>query len=241
MDASTQLLVLPEACAVCLDPCERPCLVEPCMHAFCFDCILKWASCAASSPTCPLCKSLISHIVYDIAGPFDFRRAELCLKGIGSGVVCVPAFAGLTPGCDSEEHRRRRRIYLQKLVYCGARAALPSGALTGASLWCTRARAFLLRELQALLQVVDVEVVLCVLCTELHELGSEGLLAVHTRKRAPASHTSTRSEEPAASIGSSDFLGEYLPQLISELESFFAANTSIAAFDAGARYSSSSL
>ena len=205
------------------------------MHAFCFDCILKWASCAASSPTCPLCKSLICHIVYDIAGPFDFRRAELCLKGIGSGVECVPAFAGLTPGCDSEEHRRRRRIYLQNLTYCGSRAVLPSGALTGTTLWCKRARAFLQRELQALLQVVDVEVILCVMCTELHELGSEGLLAVHSRKRALAS---VASAEPAASIGSSDFLGEYLPHLICELESFFAANTSIAAFDASARYSS---
>uniref|UniRef100_A0A8B9YYS9 RING-type E3 ubiquitin transferase n=1 Tax=Buteo japonicus TaxID=224669 RepID=A0A8B9YYS9_9AVES len=40
-------------CPICLDSWEEASYMMPCLHQFCYTCILRWAE---SKPDCPLCK-----------------------------------------------------------------------------------------------------------------------------------------------------------------------------------------
>uniref|UniRef100_A0A8B9FPG2 RING-type E3 ubiquitin transferase n=1 Tax=Amazona collaria TaxID=241587 RepID=A0A8B9FPG2_9PSIT len=48
-------------CPICLDSLEDASYVMPCLHQFCYTCILQWAE---SKPECPLCKWRVSSIVH---------------------------------------------------------------------------------------------------------------------------------------------------------------------------------
>lgn len=58
-------------CAVCLNKIalQETALVKGCEHAYCVNCILRWASCK-KQPTCPQCKS-----------PFEFLNVHRALDG----------------------------------------------------------------------------------------------------------------------------------------------------------------
>uniref|UniRef100_A0A8C3PIG2 RING-type E3 ubiquitin transferase n=1 Tax=Calidris pygmaea TaxID=425635 RepID=A0A8C3PIG2_9CHAR len=51
---------LDDRCPICLDSWEEPSHLMPCLHRFCYRCILRWAQ---SKPECPLCKRRIASIV----------------------------------------------------------------------------------------------------------------------------------------------------------------------------------
>uniref|UniRef100_A0A8C3K6F7 RING-type E3 ubiquitin transferase n=1 Tax=Calidris pygmaea TaxID=425635 RepID=A0A8C3K6F7_9CHAR len=52
---------LEDRCPICLGSGEEPSYVLPCLHQFCYACILRWAE---SKPKCPLCKRRVSSILY---------------------------------------------------------------------------------------------------------------------------------------------------------------------------------
>ncbi|KAL8527427.1 hypothetical protein ACS0TY_005330 [Phlomoides rotata] len=58
-------------CAVCLNKIvlQETALVKGCEHAYCVNCILRWASCK-KQPTCPQCKT-----------PFEFLNVHRALDG----------------------------------------------------------------------------------------------------------------------------------------------------------------
>ncbi|XP_065518775.1 E3 ubiquitin-protein ligase Topors-like isoform X2 [Lathamus discolor] len=58
-------------CPICLDSLEDASYVMPCLHQFCYTCILRWAE---SKPECPLCKWRVSSIVHSVRGDDDFEE-----------------------------------------------------------------------------------------------------------------------------------------------------------------------
>lgn len=71
-----------EACPICLtdvtSASERA-HVMPCLHAFCFSCIRRWAQLRRE---CPLCKGIFTSILYNVHS--DGRHEELVLNSLHS-------------------------------------------------------------------------------------------------------------------------------------------------------------
>eukprot|EP00075_Anas_platyrhynchos_P013445 XP_027302698.1 uncharacterized protein LOC113840272 [Anas platyrhynchos] len=61
-------------CPVCQGAPKEPSYVLPCLHRFCFGCIMRWAK---RSSTCPLCRQRITSICYSIWAEDDFLEVQL--------------------------------------------------------------------------------------------------------------------------------------------------------------------
>ncbi|KAJ5766946.1 uncharacterized protein N7511_004562 [Penicillium nucicola] len=54
-------------CVICLDKITEPCVAQPCHHAnFDFLCLVSWLE---QQPTCPLCKSELTAVEYELEAP----------------------------------------------------------------------------------------------------------------------------------------------------------------------------
>ncbi|NXI63696.1 TOPRS ligase, partial [Anseranas semipalmata] len=73
-------------CPVCHDTRKDIACVTPCLHKFCFGCIMRWAT---TKPNCPLCKRVIVSIQYSMWSDVDFLEV----------VVTRPA----EPAVDSQQ------------------------------------------------------------------------------------------------------------------------------------------
>ncbi|GAB0204956.1 E3 ubiquitin-protein ligase Topors-like [Grus japonensis] len=62
---------LENRCPICLDSWEEASYVMPCLHQFCYTCILRWAE---SKPECPLCKRRVSSILHSVQKDDDFEE-----------------------------------------------------------------------------------------------------------------------------------------------------------------------
>ncbi|XP_074992632.1 uncharacterized protein LOC142075332 [Calonectris borealis] len=58
-----------EHCPICLGSWEEASFVMPCLHRFCYPCILRWAE---SKPECPLCKRRILSILHSVRADDDY-------------------------------------------------------------------------------------------------------------------------------------------------------------------------
>ncbi|NWZ19934.1 TOPRS ligase, partial [Asarcornis scutulata] len=61
-------------CPVCQGVPKEPSYVLPCVHHFCFGCIMRWAK---RSSTCPLCRQHITSIRYSIWAEDDFLEVQV--------------------------------------------------------------------------------------------------------------------------------------------------------------------
>lgn len=60
-----------DCCPICLGSCGEPSFVMPCLHCFCYACIVQWAN---SKTQCPLCKRKIASILHSVrADNFEER------------------------------------------------------------------------------------------------------------------------------------------------------------------------
>ncbi|KAK4815800.1 LOW QUALITY PROTEIN: hypothetical protein QYF61_007240 [Mycteria americana] len=62
---------LADRCPICLDRREEASFVMPCLHQFCYPCILRWAE---SKPECPLCKRRIISLLHSVRADDDYRE-----------------------------------------------------------------------------------------------------------------------------------------------------------------------
>ncbi|KAF1463515.1 hypothetical protein FQV17_0008621, partial [Megadyptes antipodes antipodes] len=62
---------LENRCPICLDSWDDAAYAVPCLHQFCYRCILRWAD---SKPECPLCKRRILSIVHSVRADDDFEE-----------------------------------------------------------------------------------------------------------------------------------------------------------------------
>ncbi|NXF38401.1 TOPRS ligase, partial [Nyctibius bracteatus] len=58
-------------CPICLDSWVEASYALPCLHQFCYTCILQWAKC---KPECPLCKRRVTSILHLVRGDDDFQE-----------------------------------------------------------------------------------------------------------------------------------------------------------------------
>ncbi|GAB0204404.1 E3 ubiquitin-protein ligase Topors-like [Grus japonensis] len=83
---------LDNCCPICLGSWEEASYVTPCLHQFCYPCILRWAE---SKPECPLCKRRILSIMHSVQAGDDFEE-HVITPFVASSVVCRQA--GGAPG-----------------------------------------------------------------------------------------------------------------------------------------------
>ncbi|XP_021151109.2 uncharacterized protein LOC135577300 [Columba livia] len=125
-------------CPVCQDSWEEASYVTPCLHRFCYPCILQWAE---SKPECPLCKRRILSIVHSVRADDDFEEHVITPPA-------VPSVASRQAGDPSRPAAHSRR------GPAAAQAAQPVGLVQGAPLRGLRPStwASLFRDHPALLQ-----------------------------------------------------------------------------------------
>ena len=68
-------------CPICLDSWDDAAYVMPCLHQFCYMCILRWAE---SKPECPLCKRRVQSIVHSVRADNDFEEVVIRPSGLAS-------------------------------------------------------------------------------------------------------------------------------------------------------------
>ncbi|NXL01059.1 TOPRS ligase, partial [Mesembrinibis cayennensis] len=83
---------LEECCPICLDSWEEPSYVTPCLHRFCYPCILRWAE---SKPECPLCKRRILSLMHSMWADDDFGEHVITPSVVSS---VIGRQAGGAPG-----------------------------------------------------------------------------------------------------------------------------------------------
>ncbi|NWU73959.1 TOPRS ligase, partial [Pterocles burchelli] len=69
-------------CPVCLDSWDDTAYVVPCLHQFCYRCILRWAD---SKPECPLCKRRVETILHSVRADDDFEEVIVSPSGPAPG------------------------------------------------------------------------------------------------------------------------------------------------------------
>ncbi|PKU36291.1 e3 ubiquitin-protein ligase topor [Limosa lapponica baueri] len=62
---------LEDCCPICRGSWEEASFVVPCLHQFCYPCILWWAE---SKPECPLCKRRMLSILHSVRTDNDFEE-----------------------------------------------------------------------------------------------------------------------------------------------------------------------
>ena len=92
---------LENRCPICLDSWEGASYVVPCLHQFCYTCILRWAE---SKPECPLCKRRVSSIVHSVRADDDFAEHAIPPPAAPSVVVQPTAGAPGQPAAHSLRH-----------------------------------------------------------------------------------------------------------------------------------------
>ena len=70
-----------DRCPVCLDSWDDAAYVMPCLHQFCYPCIVRWAE---SKPKCPLCKRRVQSIVHSVRADDDFKELVVTAAGLAS-------------------------------------------------------------------------------------------------------------------------------------------------------------
>uniref|UniRef100_A0A663FGW0 RING-type E3 ubiquitin transferase n=1 Tax=Aquila chrysaetos chrysaetos TaxID=223781 RepID=A0A663FGW0_AQUCH len=59
--------------------------VTPCLHKFCYVCILQWAE---DKPQCPLCKGRIITIMHSVRADNNFEEHVITPSAASSGMYC---------------------------------------------------------------------------------------------------------------------------------------------------------
>ncbi|XP_054373878.1 uncharacterized protein LOC129047023 [Molothrus ater] len=71
-------------CPICLDSLKEISYIFPCLHQFCYTCILQWAE---NTPKCPLCKRRILSILHSMETENDYMEHVITLSETPSIIV----------------------------------------------------------------------------------------------------------------------------------------------------------
>ncbi|XP_074934785.1 uncharacterized protein LOC142050232 [Phalacrocorax aristotelis] len=92
---------LENRCPICLDRWEDTSYVTPCLHQFCYLCILQWAE---TKPECPLCKSIILSIMHWVQADDNFDEDVITPPAEPSAVRCQAGGVPDGPATQSLHH-----------------------------------------------------------------------------------------------------------------------------------------
>lgn len=86
---------LEDCCPVCLDSWQDGSFAVPCLHRFCYLCILQWAE---TKPECPLCKRTITSIVHSVRRDDDFQEHAVRPSVVARQAEEAPGHPASLPG-----------------------------------------------------------------------------------------------------------------------------------------------
>ncbi|XP_074877665.1 E3 ubiquitin-protein ligase Topors-like [Buteo buteo] len=104
---------LDNRCPICLDSWEKTSFVIPCLHQFCYPCIVRWAE---SKPECPLCKGLIISIRHSVRADDDFEEHVVILPAAPPVIGHQAERALSRPAAHSPAATQRRAVEIQLLA-----------------------------------------------------------------------------------------------------------------------------
>jgi len=173
-----------DVCPICLCACENAALLDKCFHKFCFLCILQWIK-VGSEPRCPLCKQEFASLLYHIKSDLEYLRYFVKEKKTASiqGGMYRANFENqynskfgkkskdeIQRAPNSAMHSLRKSVYMRGLNAKPANATLSPAAKvpfikkfslhafqSNGPYWNSKLRPWIKRELQALLEEEDVE------------------------------------------------------------------------------------
>ncbi|XP_040977014.1 uncharacterized protein LOC121232712 [Aquila chrysaetos chrysaetos] len=97
-------------CPICLDSWEEASFAMPCLHQFCYACILRWAE---SKPECPVCKRRIISVVHSVWADDDSEE-NVITPSTASAVVGRQAGGALgRPAAHSPAAAERQPVEIQ--------------------------------------------------------------------------------------------------------------------------------
>jgi len=205
-------------CPICLEPITAEAFLDQCFHKFCYHCILQWSQTLSNQQTksfprlhCPLCKMQNTSIIHNFIGP-TFQRHYISKLPAESFAL-------------SEAHVRRLKVYSeppvsnkQALGHRKQHGNLPS------SRWL---QCWIRRELQALMQEEDVDIVMH------HVLGVLESFQRRTMQKISTGESELRRAQYKSSVSDAvrPFIFENSGRFADELEAFLISGLDIAAYD----------
>lgn len=211
-----------ERCIICLDSIHNPCLLDPCCHKYCFVCIFQWYQ---FNPSCPLCKSKISSLLYDIRSDTEFKRIETQKLDDKSSKIdrwgCPSSTQEefLSDFPFTHEHERRKRVYQRKIipipVIPPTKRTIPFACNDDD--WIRKLKPWVKRELQSILEEENVDSILLIFQQIFHNF--------HDNLDSPLFFSKIE-----------EFLQHYTPIFIRELRCFVKSSLTMVAYDRKVRY-----
>ncbi|KAG7576096.1 Zinc finger RING-type [Arabidopsis thaliana x Arabidopsis arenosa] len=214
-----------DPCPICLGPFLHDSYLDTCFHKFCFSCIKQWikvvsskASKQLSSVKCPLCKTENFSIIHNYDGcSFDRHYIN---RNIPDGFVLT------------KEQRYRLQCYYTESGFL-------ADVFDVARFWKLQKflqpnrclEAWLRRELQALMQEEDVDIVMHHLVGVMDSFCKR----IKQRRKQEARSAETTNQEQfkaAVSEAARPFVMARTDRFVDELELFLAAGLNLEAYDA---------
>ncbi|KAL0900853.1 hypothetical protein Bca101_084814 [Brassica carinata] len=213
-----------DPCPICLGPILQESYLDTCFHKFCFSCIKQWIKVVSSkvskplsSVKCPLCKTDNISIIYNFDGhSFDRHYVD---PNITDGFVLT------------KEQRYRLQCYYTASGFLADVFDVPRfwklKKLLQRNRWL---ESWLRRELQALMQEEDVDIVLH------HLVGVMDSFCKRTEQRHKQETRSAEAfQEQFKSVmaeAARPFLMARTDRFVDELELFLASGLNMEAYDA---------
>ncbi|KAK1584688.1 hypothetical protein Q3G72_035257 [Acer saccharum] len=209
-------------CPICLGPVVQESYLDKCLHKFCYNCILHWTKVVASkhssllsSVKCPLCKTENLSIVHGYDGS-NFQRHYIN-QTFGDSFVF------------SKAHKYRLQCYYTE-------PGILNDIFNVTRYWKTRKylhsnqwlQSWLRREIQALMQEEDVEIVVH------HIVGVVDSFQRRDEQARQKESPETKQEKFKAAVSEAarPFVIARTDRFVNEMELFLASGLNIEAYDA---------
>ncbi|KAM5561300.1 hypothetical protein ABKV19_022080 [Rosa sericea] len=208
-------------CPICLTPIFQLSYLDKCFHKFCYKCILQWTKVVASkqsdpssSVKCPLCKTDNFSIIHGYDG-CSFQKHYI---NQDSGDCFVLSSA----------HKYRLQCYYTEPGFLNdifdVSRYWKSFKYLQPNCWL---QSWLRREIQALMQEEDVDIIMH------HILGVIKSLMSHKQKgQTKSSEAKQREFQETISDAARPFLATRTDRFVNEVELFLASGLNIEAYDA---------
>ncbi|KAJ5220360.1 hypothetical protein N7468_009564 [Penicillium chermesinum] len=93
-----------DPCVICLETITEPSIAKPCNHAnFDYLCLVSWLE---QQPSCPLCKTLLTEVQYDLQAPSGRKTYQIPLEQTEKPARGSDPRHGAFPGRPRERGRR---------------------------------------------------------------------------------------------------------------------------------------
>lgn len=208
-------------CPICLAPFLQESYLDTCFHKFCYKCILQWTKVVSrkesrrpSSVKCPLCKTDNFSLIYGYDGSSfqrhyvnqGFEDSSFFSKAHKYRLQCYYTEPGILNDTINVSRYWKLRKYLQP------------------NRWL---QSWLRREVQALLQEEDIEVILY------HILGTVNSFFSRNEHTRQTKTPEMKQEEFKAVVSNAarPFLTAKTDRFVIELELFLASGLNIEAYD----------